>query len=215
MYELWPPDSYPTIDPVQPTVSGATLDAWAAGVSELTAQTPAVAVATTRVVRPIFVKGQGGILRWSVTLAPLGGIGMDVQAQVIFVDDEDTQVGRWSGPQWTVDAGIVLSARLDVPRLATKAQLKVLSTADTSAGEWTETDSRLEQIPAADPYVPPAVDDTFADVSPEGVAPPAPPAGLPGFEANSPARRSPQVRWCQINGSIRPDLVPKKNAREV
>lgn len=215
MYDLWPPDAYPTMTPVEPTVSGCTLDDWTTGLSELTAQTPAVAAVTTRLVRPIFVKGQGGVLRWSVSVAPLGGVELDVQAQVIFLDDDDAQVDRWTGQQWHTAAGMVLSARLPVPRLATQAQLKVLSLCDTNAGQWTETDARLEQIPDDDPYVPPPVDELFGAVSPDGVAPPPPSAGLPGREANSPARRSPQVRWCQTHDSIRPDLVAKKNAREV
>ena len=144
-----------------------------------------------------------------------GGASMTAQAQVIFYDDDDAQVDRWTGPQLTIADAAVLLARQPVPRLATTVELKVLSLCDTNAGEWTEEDILLEQVPADDPYVPPAVDPTFGEMSPEGVAPPAPPAGLSGFEANSPARRSPQVRWCQLHDSIRPDLTPKKNAREV
>ena len=215
MTDLWPPDSYPEITAPTPTVTGCTRNSTVSGLSTFTAQNPPVAASTSRLIRPIFVKGQGGVLRWSVTVTPLASVDLDVQAQVIFLDDDDAQVDRWTGPQWHIEAAIVLSARLAVPRRATQAQLKVLSLCDTNAGQWTEIDSRLEQIPDDDPYVPPAVDVTFGDVSPEGVAPPAPPAGLPGFEANSPARRSPQVRWCQLHDSIRPDLTPKKNAREV
>lgn len=215
MYDLWPPASYPEITAPTPTVTGCTRNSTVSGLSTFTAQNPAVDAVTTRLIRPIFVKGQGGVLRWSVTVTPLASVDLDVQAQVIFLDDDDAQVDRWTGPEWHIEAAIVLSARLAVPRRATQAQLKVLSLCDTNSGQWTEIDSRLEQIPADDPYVPPAVDVSFGDVSPEGVAPPAPPAGLPGFEANSPARRSPQVRWCQLHDSIRPDLTPKKNAREV
>lgn len=383
-YELWPPDSYPTLDPVEPTVTGCTLDDWTAGLSELTADSPAVAAVTTRLIRPIFVKGQGGVLRWSVAVAnatgnllsdnqasvessttgfaagsncsgivasadyaahgsqslkatataagtmivatsvyppvtvgrtytgsvsyrlgagvgtvglhiawrdaggvelsatsyeygPVpstswqtvqttgvapanaatgrirvafastaasdfvyldewglwagsggswsmpgslipgvtGGSEMDAYVQVQFLDGDGAQVDRWTGPQRAFAESVVLSSRVAVPRRATQAQLKVLTLHDTHSGQWTEIDSRLEQIPAEDPYVPPPVDVSFGDVSPEGVAPPAPPAGLPGFEANSPARRSPQVRWCQLHDSVRPDLTPKKNAREV
>ena len=214
MFE-WPPFDYPEMAAVEPTVTGCTLDAWAAGLSELTAEDPAVAATTTREVRPIFVAGQGGVLRWSVTVTPFGGVELDVQTQILFVDDDDGQVGRWTGQQHHIDAGAVLSARLPVPRRATKAWLKVLSLCDPAEGQWIEEDTRLEQIPADPPYVPPAVDPTFGDVSPEGVAAPAPSAGLPGGEANSQARRSPQVRWCQVNDSIRPDLTAKRNARDV
>lgn len=214
-YDLWPPDSYPAMAFVQPSVTGCTRDSWSAGLTALSAQNPAVSATTTRLVRPIFVKGQGGVLRWSVTVTPLAGVDLDVQAQVLFMDDTDAQVGRWTGPQWHIEAAIVLSARVPVPRLATTIELKVLSLCDTNAGDWTEEDILLEQVPTDDPYTPPARDLTFAAMSPEGVAPPPPPAGLPGMEANSPARRSPQVRWCQLNDSIRPDLVAKKNAREV
>lgn len=215
MYDLWPPADYPDLTAPTPTVTGCTRNSTVSGLSTFTAQTPAVDAVTTRLIRPIFVKGQGGVLRWSVTVTPLASVDLDVQAQVIFLDDDDAQVGRWTGQEYHIEAAIVLSARLEVPRLATQAQLKVLSLCDTNAGQWTEYDSRLEQIPADDPYTPPGVDATFGDMSPEGVAPPAPPAGLPGFEANSPARRSPQVRWCQVHDSVRPDLTPKKNAREV
>lgn len=214
-FDLWPPDAYPTITPAEPTVSGCTLDVFTDGLSEMTANTPAEAAVTTRLIRPLFVKGRAGILRWSVTVTPLGGIELDVQAQILFLDDDDAQVGRWLGPQWHIDAGIVLSARETVPRLATQAQLKVLSTSDTNAGEWTELDSRLDQQPIDLPYTPPVYDPEFGTMSDNGVMPPAPPAGLPGLEANSPARRSPQVRWAQVNDSTRPDLVGKKNAREV
>lgn len=53
---------------------------------------------------------------------------------------------------------------------------------------------------------------TFTEPSPEGVPAPEPPAGLPDAEANSPARRSPQVRAAQRLGSRRPDLLPKQAA---
>ena len=215
MYDLWPPESYPVIAFSQPSVTGCTRDAWADGLTELSANNPAVAAVTTRLHRPVFVKGQGGLLRWSVTVTPLAGVDLDVQQQVLFFDDPAAQVGRWTGPQWHIEAGIVLSTRLVVPRTATTMELKVLSLCDTNAGDWTEQDILLEQVPSDPPYVPPARDEAFGDASSEGVAPPAPPAGLPGTDANSPARRSPQVRWCQVHDSIRPDLTPKRNAREV
>jgi hypothetical protein len=212
---LWPPTDYPVITAPTPTVTGCTRNSTVNGLSTFTAQNPAVAATTTRTVRPIFVNGQGGVLRWSVTVAALAAVTLTVQAQVTFTDDDDAQVGRWTGPQWTGITGIVLSASQPVPRLATQALLKVLSTSDTNSGQWTEIDSRLEQLPDDDPYLPPPVDPEFGLMSPEGVMPPPPPAGLPGGEANSPARRSPQVRWCQAHDSIRPDLTAKRNAREV
>lgn len=215
MITLWPPADYPTMAPVEPAVTGCTLADWTAGLSELTAENPAAAAVTTRTVRPLFVNGQGGVLRWSVQAVPLGGAELDVQAQVIFTDDDGAQVSRWTGQQYHITAGATLSARLDVPRLATGAQLKVLSLCDTNSGQWTESDVRLEQVPADDPWTPQPVDAEFGLLSPDGVAPPAPSAGLPSFEAESPARRSPQVRWCQTHDSIRPDLTPKRNAREV
>lgn len=215
MYDLWPPTSYPALAYVTPGKTGCTRDAWALGLTELTANTPAEQASTFRSIRPLFVKGQGGVLRWNVTVTPLGGAELDVQQRIVWLDDDLAQVGRWTGQLWHIDAAMVLSARQPVPRLATSADLTVLSLCDTDGGEWTELDILQEQIPADDPYVPPPVDPTFGDLSPDGVAPPPPPAGLPGFEANSAARRSPQVRWCQINDSVRPDLVAKRNAREV
>lgn len=52
----------------------------------------------------------------------------------------------------------------------------------------------------------------FTDLSPEGVPAPEAPSGLPGAEALSPARRSPQVRGAQRLGSRRPDLLAKQPA---
>ena len=49
----------------------------------------------------------------------------------------------------------------------------------------------------------------FTEPSPDGVPAPEPPAGLPDYEALSPARRSPQVRTAQRLGSRRPDRLPK------
>jgi hypothetical protein len=50
----------------------------------------------------------------------------------------------------------------------------------------------------------------FTDPSPDGVPAPEPPAGLPDYEALSPARRSPQVRAAQRLSSRRPDRLPKQ-----
>lgn len=47
-------------------------------------------------------------------------------------------------------------------------------------------------------------------VSPNGVPIPVAPAGLSEVEADSPARRSPQVRAAQRTGSKRPDLMPRQ-----
>jgi len=52
----------------------------------------------------------------------------------------------------------------------------------------------------------------IGQVSPNGVPAPAPPKGLPAVEADSPARRSPQVRAAQRLGSKRPDLLPRQPA---
>lgn len=46
--------------------------------------------------------------------------------------------------------------------------------------------------------------------SPNGVPIPPAPAGLPDVEADSPARRSPQVRAAQRLSSKRPDLLPRQ-----
>lgn len=226
--QWWPPLDYPALTSPTPTVTGATRDSTVNGLSTFTAAVVGLsdsyesyyeggllplAAVTTRDVRLIFVNGQGGVLRWSLAAAPLAEVGLDITQQVFFLDDAGAQVRRWTGPTRHIEAGVVVSARLPVPRLATRMQLRVLSLCDTNSGQWTERDAVLEQVPAADPYVPPGRDEMFGEVSPEGVPAPAPPAGLPGFEANSPARRSPQVRWCQEHDSVRPDLVGKRNAR--
>lgn len=50
-------------------------------------------------------------------------------------------------------------------------------------------------------------DDSFRDVSPNGVPAPDAPLGVTDeTEATSPARRSPAVRLAQQTGSRRPDL---------
>lgn len=54
--------------------------------------------------------------------------------------------------------------------------------------------------------------DGWADASPNGVPVPTAPAGLPPSEAESPARRSPQVRAAQRTGNRRPDLLDRQAA---
>lgn len=50
----------------------------------------------------------------------------------------------------------------------------------------------------------------WAEVSPNGVPTRPAPSGLPDREADSPARRSAQVRAAQRLGSRRPDLLPRQ-----
>jgi hypothetical protein len=52
----------------------------------------------------------------------------------------------------------------------------------------------------------------FREPSPEGVPAPEAPSGLTPAEAESPARRSPQVRAAQRTRTRRPDLLPKQPA---
>lgn len=49
----------------------------------------------------------------------------------------------------------------------------------------------------------------WGDASANGVPAPDAPAALAGYEAATPARRSPQVRAAQAAGSRRPDLLTK------
>lgn len=49
----------------------------------------------------------------------------------------------------------------------------------------------------------------WATPSANGVPIPPAPSGISETDANSPARRSPQVRRAQQLGSRRPDLLPK------
>lgn len=50
----------------------------------------------------------------------------------------------------------------------------------------------------------------IGEFSANGVPVPTPPAGLAEVEADSPARRSAQVRAAQRIGSRRPDLLPRQ-----
>lgn len=50
------------------------------------------------------------------------------------------------------------------------------------------------------------------ETSPNGVPIPAAPDNLMETEAQSPARRSPQVRAAQTLGSRRPDLLRRQNS---
>ncbi len=52
----------------------------------------------------------------------------------------------------------------------------------------------------------------FGDLSPYGVPIPDPPLNLSAREADSVARRSPQVRRAQVIGSRRPDWLPRQPA---
>jgi hypothetical protein len=52
--------------------------------------------------------------------------------------------------------------------------------------------------------------DGWADISLNGVPIPIAPAGLKEAEADSPARRSPQVREAQRLNVKRPDLLPRQ-----
>lgn len=55
----------------------------------------------------------------------------------------------------------------------------------------------------------------IGEFSANGVPAPTPPAGLPEVEADSPARRSPQVRAAQRLGSRRPDLLPRQSGDDL
>lgn len=52
--------------------------------------------------------------------------------------------------------------------------------------------------------------ENFSAVSPNGVEIPDPPVNLVDYDADSPARRSPNVRAAQRLGSRRPDRLPKQ-----
>lgn len=215
MSALYEQVTYPGLTAPAPSVTGATLNSTVAEVSTFTADSPPVATATERDIRPLFLRGSAGILRFSVVVTPLAGASIEAQPQVLFDDDNGDQVGRFSGASRTTTDPVVLSMRVPVPRLASVAYLRVLSTLDTSAGQWTEQVVRLWQEPMPEPFVAPDRDPDFGTASPNGVAPSEPSVGLPDGEASSAARRSPQVRYAQLIDSVRPDLIEKRNAREV
>lgn len=182
--------SYPT-----PPASGWTVTGGTVAGSSITATVTDVSV--SRTVAPLFLGGTAGLLVWSVTVTADRTID-----EIVFkaVSGPDRAIA--------VRTGTPASAVLTVTGADTAATLQMMVTCPvgtvlTVSEGWAQTNRPADQIIAAVPG--------FADASPNGVIPPPASAALSAFEADSPARRSPQVRAAQLAGSRRPDLLPRQN----
>lgn len=172
------------------SVSGATVDV--DGVLTATA----TSVSVSRTVRPLFIDGSAGRLVWSATVVA----DQPITSATFRITSSPARraVTRGGNPASAVleipagDADVVLQIAIVCP----------IGTVMTISQRWL-------QAALADVGIMPA-DRTFGDVSPNGVAPPPPSAGLPLREAASPARRSPQVRAAQAAETRRPDLMPRQ-----
>lgn len=183
--------AYPVPPASDWTVTGGTV----AG-STITATSTDVSV--SRTVSPLFLCGEAGMLIWSITIT--ASLTVD---RVTF--------RAVSGPdrRAVVRTGAPASAVLAVIACDTPATLQVAATCPI--GAVLTISEGWAQDPRPAPALMPA-EPGFGDASPNGVIPPPASAALSAFEAETPARRSPQVRAAQLSGSRRPDLLPRQNA---
>jgi hypothetical protein len=186
------PAAFPTPPASGRTVAGGTVGA--GGV--ITATTTTVTV--TRTVHPLHIGGTAGQLVWAAEVAAdraITSARFRVAAGAARADK--TRPGRPASAVLTVDASdaaAVCSIVISCP----------VGTVLTVTERWAQTPRRDQPVMLADP--------TFGLPSVNGVTPPAPAAGMPAREAKSSARRSPQVRAAQRQGSLRPDLLPRQNS---
>lgn len=174
------------------TVSGGTVG----GGGVITATTTTVTI--TRTVTPLFIGGTAGRLVWAADVTADRAI-----TAVVFRMTAGTPRTAATRP------GAPASAVLELPGSDTPAQLQIVVTCPNGT-VLTVTDRWVQDVPDAQPLVPARTG--FADASPNGAPTPAPSAGLPAREADSPARRSPQVRAAQSAGGRRPDLLARQNS---
>lgn len=176
-----------------PPATGRTVSGGTAVGDVITATVTTVTV--TRTVTPLFVDGSAGNLAWSINVAAdrdITDITFRLQA-----GQERRAVTRPGRPA---------SAILEIPAGDAAATLQFVATCPvgtvlTITEKWAQSPRPAPALVLADP--------DFGLPSPNGVAPPAASMALPASEADSPARRSPQVRAAQLASDSRPDLLPR------
>ena len=183
---------YPEPPSGELSVSGATVGEDGA----LTAT--ATSVSVSRTVQPLFVGGSAGRLVWSATVAA----DVAITSATFRMTSEPARRAVTRG-------GAPASAVLEIPAFDDEVVLQVAVVCPI--GAVLTVSQRWVQVAREDVGIL-AADRTFGDVSPDGVQPPPPSAGLPVREAASPARRSPQVRAAQAAGTRRPDLLPRQSS---
>lgn len=174
------------------TVSGGTVSG-----DDVTATTTTVSV--TRTVQPLFIGGVAGRLVWSANVAAdrdITGVRFGVVSGF-----ERASVYRPGRPA---------SAVCEVLASDAAAVLSIVVTCPVGA-VLTVTDRWVQDL-VSQPVL--FFDPLFGDMSPNGALPPPASVGLPQRESESPARRSPQVRAAQREGSSRPDLMSRRNSLE-
>lgn len=172
-------------------VSGGTVG----GGGVITATTTTVTVTTT--VHPLWIGGTAGTLVWTASV--VGSAALDVTFRMT-ASPARASVTR---------SGASTSAVLHLDALTADVDLAVVIACEigdtiTVTQAWAQTPTVEPQVVLAEPG--------FADASPNGVIPPPPSNALPAREADTPARRSPQVRAAQRQGSLRPDLLPRQSS---
>jgi hypothetical protein len=182
---------YPDPPADAPVVSGGTVG----GGGVITATATTVTVTTT--VHPLWIGGSAGVLMWTATA--LGSAALEVTFRMA------ARPARVS----VVRSGVSTSAVLRLASLTVDVDVSVVVACQigdtvTLTQAWAQTPAADRQVMLAEPG--------FGDASPNGVAPPPPSNGLPAREADSPARRSPQVRAAQLAGNLRPDLLPRQSS---
>ena len=189
---------YPVPPAAEPTLSGGTFDG-----DDIVATGSTVSL--SRVVHPLFVEGSAGRLVWScsvVAVQPSPGGTLEGTFRMT------AGIVRASATRSTED-GDRLSAVLETAASDAPVTLQLVveclpDTVLTVSERWLQVATYEVGILPAAPG--------FGDVSPSGVTPPPPSAGLPPREAASPARRSPQVRAAQRQETRRPDLLPRQSS---
>lgn len=185
------------------TVSGATV------AEDGVLTSTATSVSISRTVQPLFVAGGAGRLVWAASVTtdvsspdPIGPL-----TSVTF--RMTSEPARREVTRTGIVAGSSASAVLEIPAGDPPVTLQIVVACDIGI-PMAFTDRWL-QATREDVGIMPA-DLTFGDVSPNGVPAPPPSAGLPVREAASPARRSPQVRAAQSDGTRRPDLMARASS---
>lgn len=183
--------------PDPPPGSGRTVSGGTAAGDTITATTTTVTV--SRTVTALFIGGTAGRLVWAADVAADRAI-----TGVLFRMTAGAQRSSATRP------GAPASAVLELPGSDTAVQLQIVVTCP-SGTVLTVTDRWLQDLADTQPLV--TAQPGFADPSPVGAPVPAPPVGLAAREADSPARRSPQVRAAQTAGTRRPDLLARQNSQ--